>query len=40
MHMVNSRNFAPLHEALLFPETLFPYYAPLWLHGKQETLPP
>ncbi len=35
MHMVNYRNFAPLHETLLFPETfqkfcsltLLPYHA-------------
>ena len=36
MHMVNNRNFAPLHETLLFPETLLHYVAPLCFHGTQQ----
>ena len=36
MHMVNNRNFAPLHETLLFPETFLPNFAPLQLRGTQQ----
>ncbi len=28
-HLVNNRNVAPLHETLLFPEILLPYFASL-----------
>ncbi len=37
MHLVN-RNFAPLHDTLLFPETLLPYFAPLCLQCTQQKL--